>query len=66
MDITSIPKIGAIMRLKQPIIEGPLKELRFDEAGQIEALVAYMGEDGEAHERFFPIASLEEIEAPHE
>lgn len=53
-------KKGATVRLKMPVIEGIVSERKFDDdTDQMQYAVNYVGEDGEAHQRWFGEAQLE-------
>ena len=52
---------GQTVRLKQPVIQGDIKDTRFNkEVRQLEHLVEY-GEDGETHTRWFLESQLEAV-----
>ncbi|OJW26187.1 MAG: hypothetical protein BGO49_00310 [Planctomycetales bacterium 71-10] len=55
-----VPTPGTVVRLVQPVVEGPVKEIR-SSGGDIEALVEYR-QGGEVHERWFRTSELEEVE----
>ena len=52
------------MRLKTPVIEGPVSDIAYDKATkQLGYLVEYTDADGEAQSRWFPEEHLELVEA---
>ena len=46
-------KMGDEVRLNRPAPQGPVTKMRMDEDGTIWYLVAWTGEDGQVHERWF-------------
>jgi hypothetical protein len=53
-------KTGTTVRLKQPVIQGEIKARRFNDADELELLVAWT-ENGEPVERWFAAEQLEEV-----
>ena len=52
---------GARVRLKTPVIEGPVIDVAYDKAAKgFTYLVPFTGPDGETHQRWFAEADLEE------
>ncbi len=54
-------KAGTQVRLIQPVIEGEVKERRFNDSDEIELLVEWTDADGQAVQRWFKAEQLQEI-----
>lgn len=55
-------QIGSNARLKQPVIQGPITDTRYDKVScQLEHLVIYLDATGQAQERWFLESELEEV-----
>ena len=46
-------KKGDVVKVKAVIPQGPIEKMRMDEDGTIWYLVAWTGDDGQTHERWF-------------
>lgn len=57
-------KIGAQARLKQPVIEGEVKDIRFNkDANELEYELNYVDAGGETQSRWFLASELESANA---
>ncbi len=54
-------KAGTQVRLIQPVIEGEVKQRRFNDADELELLVEWTDVDGNAVQRWFKAEQLEEV-----
>jgi hypothetical protein len=50
--------IGSTVKVKTVPPEGPVKQLRFNEVGEVECLVSWTDVDGASQERWFPESFL--------
>lgn len=55
-------KIGDVVRLNRPVPQGPVSKMRMDEDGTVWYLMAWTGEDGLTHERWFTGDDLVSVE----
>lgn len=51
-------KVGDVVRLNRPVPQGPVAKMRMEEDGTIWYLVAWTGDDGQTHERWFTDGDL--------
>lgn len=54
---------GQTVRLITPVIQGDVEDVQFSKAnGELEYLVSFVDEEGEAQTRWFPESKLEAVE----
>lgn len=57
-------KVGATVRQKVAVIEGPVQDMEYDKSsGAFRYLVGFVGSDGEAHARWFGHDEIVDVEA---
>lgn len=57
-------KAGDTARLIQPVVQGQIKERRFNAADELEYRLEWTDPDGSTQQRWFAESQLQQVEAP--